>query len=1013
MLNIHKPYPIAHEYKKCSSIFRVKKYVYLFFIFQLIQLYLSCIAVEKAQAQIVKEREAIDMVIVMDRSGSMKNRDPEGLSIPSAAFILDQLSLMNEQNNAAVITFNNDASILGQNNNTPKSALTNNISGLIEMLEAGQSQGNFTFNENIPEEPVKFLELLRSQLNEKGYTELDEALKLAEVILESGNANKRKIILLISDGVPEVYHNDPQNIDSFGVFADIKLLNRIKKQVNLGRDLQQLNQMYSQYILENTAVQLRDKNITILPIAFLPLDQHDKEALPLIEYLKQLRQITSGDTEFPQANSTTLIKKLMGNIPTDSSYIIIHKLIDDESLVKSKEQLRQKERSFIIPEFAEQVRFFFSFPGIIKDQKVHIEIFKDNVKMADSGDSSFPNTLSITQKRRNETVVFHSFRFYTNKIAGSWSVKLTDISKAQTGLLPEIDCLVDIKAQLDLEIETSASGEALRADDPFDLRFKLIGKKEDTLYSIPLTRIDAFLLGRQPENISQYSDRIKNFTYGNIAIASGQKIQNPGIYLLKGWVYFQVDPQAKNPLRLYFEKNYQVKTAVPIDAWFSNQISQDRIPEGKLELPSIGEESEARFSDLLIRTSSNGNVSGLTIISEPLIHNELSIALDESWMITEPATIRGVSSSKPLPFSIIVKLPRVIPNSIPDGLYRTTIILKNGVEVLDSLDVYVQVVIPRFIQSKKESIKLFENESDNPEIIIEKRIYYPGDSTHLFKIPIWSSSKADVRAFPFLMMPQGVEFSPNDTIYTAKSRNNNIIYTLSTNEFVLSGRNSNEPGVVKAEVTLKDESLNNKSYFNTLTLNGEQHRARNIKLITHISFIQKKYIFMGALSILAISCFVLFKSIYLWSRKNCFEGYTDTVDEDNWDIKHGKQILGTFERRLIENNPLANNTLYFQPTLLNSEWLPSGADDWKNIAKNHPLNLQDTLKLTTGKAAFQIVIDAVPEDKVNPEFVYRIEQSPYGRGTQRFYYLCFGLILLAAAVWIFIEPYSLFRLMNI
>ena len=1022
MLNSHDRSQVNPNHKNMTTFFMVRRYVYLFFLLQLFQLCSVFIMLDSAEAQIVKETEVIEMVIVMDRSGSMKTRDPEGLSIPSAAFILDQLSLMNQQNQASIVLFNNSAAIIGQRTLTPQGALTNNIAGLIEMLEAGQSKGNFIFKENAPKDPPGLLSLLRSQMDEKGYTEMNPALKLAGSILESGKEHHRKIVVLISDGIPEVYHNDSSRMDELGVFADLKLINRVKKKVSLRSDLSLLNKKYRNYILGNTAVKLRNKNISILPIAFLPLDEQDKNAFPLIEYLKQLRQMTAGDTEFPQANSKTLIKKLMGNIPADSNYIVMHKLTDDQSLVKSNESLKQKENSFIIPEFADQARFFFSFPEMRSDQNVHIEIFKDNVKMADSDGSPLQNSLHTTQKRRNQTPVFHSFRFYNSDIAGSWRVKLTDISKAQTGRLPEIDCLIDIKARLDLEIETSASGEALRAKEPFDFRFKLIGKKENSFYSIPLTRVDAFLLGRQPENISTYSDRIRTFNYEIAAIAPWQGFQNPGTYLLKGRAYFQVDQRDGTPLKLYFEKKYQVKPAIPIEAWFTTQISHEPIPEHKLALPALGEETEIRFSDLLIRTSFNGNVSGLTLTSEPLVHSKLSTPLDESWLMTEPAILRGLSSSKPISFSIVVKLPDVIPGTIPDGLYRTTIVLKNGVEELDALDIYVPVLIPRFIQLKEESEKLFENKSDNPVIIMEKWIYYPGDSPHLFTIPLWSSSRADVEALPFFIMPQGVEYFPKDTIYTVRPRNHHITFAATASEFQIPGKNSDDPGDIQVQVVLKDDSLNNSSFSNTLTLNGEQHRTRTIKLIAHVSFIPEKYIFMGASALLAIACFFMLKTLNLWRRRDCFEGYEDTVDEDQRILRHGNQILGTLQRIKPKSTAFStHNTLYFKPTsVYHSQWLPSGKDDlsnnWRtiNVTKQqpHPLNLGDTIKISTTKANFQIAIDAVP-DRLDSEFSYRIEQSPYGTGRQRFYYLCFSLILLTAGAWIFMYPYALFRLLNI
>ncbi|RMG28241.1 MAG: VWA domain-containing protein, partial [Methanobacteriota archaeon] len=58
--------------------------------------------------------QPIDMVILLDRSGSMINTDPDGITAPAAAFIVEQLMLANPENRVAVVPFASQAYILGR-----------------------------------------------------------------------------------------------------------------------------------------------------------------------------------------------------------------------------------------------------------------------------------------------------------------------------------------------------------------------------------------------------------------------------------------------------------------------------------------------------------------------------------------------------------------------------------------------------------------------------------------------------------------------------------------------------------------------------------------------------------------------------------------------------------------------------------------------------------------------------------------------------------------------------------
>ena len=172
--------------------------------------------------------DLIDMVIVLDRSGSMKATDPQGLSIPAAAFLLEQLDLSNDGNRGAVVPFSDEAGVLGRKNGDSAGALSSNLMALAELLVAS-GQATFSFRENSPDDPAGLLSLVRAQMHEGGETELGKALELAQKILRADEPGRRKIVVLISDGMPEPNVKTAARLRELEPAVGTDVVNRLRK----------------------------------------------------------------------------------------------------------------------------------------------------------------------------------------------------------------------------------------------------------------------------------------------------------------------------------------------------------------------------------------------------------------------------------------------------------------------------------------------------------------------------------------------------------------------------------------------------------------------------------------------------------------------------------------------------------------------------------------------------------------------------------------------------------------
>ncbi|MEA2061547.1 MAG: vWA domain-containing protein [Thermodesulfobacteriota bacterium] len=950
----------------------------------------------------------VDLVIVLDRSGSMAKHlnDPKGLAAPAAAFILEQLSLMGEDNRAAIVPFNDYVMVLGQKTADVRKALTRNIPGLIEMLRAGTSDDAFEFRENAPENPADFSRLLRSQMNENGETELDPALNLAGRILAE-KPERQKVIVLLSDGKPEVNYKDRTRLQQLGEFLGMDLIKRYQSG-GAANVKNQINKKYADYILDKTIKELIGNNISILPIAF---EAGKRGSKGLAEFLKQIREMSEGDKNVPLTTSSTLIQKLMDFLPSGANHIQLHKGIN---FIEKNTTLTVKEHNITIPKFSNQVRFLFSFPNSHPAYKVGMKFYHNDKLVTDTGQILDYEVIHTRQRQRDNSLVYLSFRFKGKDITGKWRIELMDQSKAQAQGLPQTDLLIDVRADLNLEIQSIPQPDFMRTREPVEFKFTLFGGSGSSAYAIPLKKIDAFLLGRKPESISSESNRIRNIKYAKASTASWDKFDHPGLYMLKGWAYFIPKGFSGLRLKVYFKQFLKVQSADPVEAWFSYRGSRQKIPESKLPFPALGEELFIDFSNLLVQTSSKGYVSELNLKLEPLVHENLGVEAS-SWIYLKTGKIKRISKQIPFTVPLSVKLPEVINPDLPDGNYKTVLSLNNGITELDSLEIIVPVKIPRLVADKENINKLFAEKKDNPVITFENAIYYPGPVPHHFEIPLWNTSNSEASVSPFFPFVQGVKILDQAKNYLSSPRNDKVLFSHEDKVFLIPEKNAKKPGVIKASVVLQDDSLNGNSYMNMLHLKAERHRIKNIKLITHIKFVPRIYLLAMAGLSLFLSLIMLLKFKTWWKNRKLFEGFEGDQEHNELDCfsMFRKERLGGVTSARA-NATDKENSLLFQGRNWNYCVVKRNGGVKPQDSKNrYMVNTGDTIEIEKGKKIFHIRIDSVPKRLKPNDYRYSINKSMFNNGNRMWTYLISGFIFALFGLYMFVWPYGILKLLQL
>lgn len=142
-----------------------------------------CLLVNTASAQFNSQQEkGIDLIVLLDRSGSMKINDEDELAVPAVKAILQEMSFLQGKNRVLIIPFGTNISFI------PKKEKVNDgdFSNEFEKVSQGLDQ----FNQLNP-------------VQVGAYTDLEMALiKAKQKFITTSSSESQKHIIIITDGLP-------------------------------------------------------------------------------------------------------------------------------------------------------------------------------------------------------------------------------------------------------------------------------------------------------------------------------------------------------------------------------------------------------------------------------------------------------------------------------------------------------------------------------------------------------------------------------------------------------------------------------------------------------------------------------------------------------------------------------------------------------------------------------------------------------------------------------------------
>jgi hypothetical protein len=947
------------------------------------------------------QQRGLDLVIVLDRSGSMTTTDPQGLSIPAACFLIEQLALGGEGNRAAVVPFNNRAVILGQEQAVPATALSANLPGLAEWLLASSMESFHGFRESSQADSTKFHLLLREQMKEKGNTELGLSLDLAAAILQSGGQERRKMVVLISDGQPEPDLSDGKRSESLVTVLGKENIAAARNNRRWGMEALK---KFAQYILDTSVNSLAEKGITVYPVAFQQAGHDDNF---LINYLETIKEKTTGNRNIRQATAANLVEQMMGFIPAGEEYLQFQTMKGNDRLVQSSAHEALKEYEFDLPDITRQARIVLSFPTAKSAQKFQVELFRNGQKVADSEGKIPADMVHAGPVRRDGALAYHSFRFMRPEASvGHWKMRLIDVSKGGTEHLPDTDLLIDIRTDTEfiLAFET-ASGQP-RAGEPASLRCKLLGKRKGSEYPLPISSLDVFLVGRMPQELRGVSDRLRDVTMdGPVAIANlPDGIAAPGEYTVEGDIYFNTDPPTRE-LKVHVVRNITVEPGKPANAWLNKRgsVSASPGPDTALrcDLPPLGDNFSLTFDGLEAVTDAYLPVSGVQLAADPFTHKETGKELNRGWVKLSPISLRGLSAGKPVPLKVEIRLPDQVPADIPDGIYESTLKLRQGSRMLAGAALGLTITIPRFAAEGEDVNAPYLGADREKLITVAHTIRYPGIRGNRVVVPLRSTSLLGIAAQIYIDMAEGA-----DT--TSGERTRSLVYSQTTDTFAIPGKNSRHPGMVTLNTNLTDPSLDGKDFENTLTIVAPHHRTRSVRVVSHVRILPAWQPQLVGILFLLTALFLSWRGYRIWRERNLFVGHSRTNLLENTMIRFNGDLLGTFiyDADMLalsfSPGPAAETTL---TRYASEEDGPMALSPEESLTLHsydllrcyHPRNMTFTLQ----------VIQAPDPTEGMPGYGYEVTESSLGRGGQRFILLAGAMVLGITGVFICIHPYGI------
>lgn len=994
------------------------------------------VAVVTAHAQEPgQEEEKLDAIIILDRSGSMLKTDRNDLCLAAAAFLVEQISMVGRDNRVAVIPFGNQAYVLGQEKVDPARSLTQDKESLVEMLNIALKQGEIELRENTPSNKTGFLKLLREQLTVNGQnaTDLEPALLLARDIFRmQSDDTRRRMIILLSDGVPEPNLNDPERARTLAQREEGASVQKVLGQMSSGRKPDQsiLNKIISAYgahILSVVVPELRDAHIPIYPVV---VHEHGISPAAAVEYLRQIQMMTSGSEDILSVEPDDLIRKLSEVLPSTSNHVRYHV---DEHFVGSATS--SKTLTVTLPEFALESRILVSYKSSRPSQNPGIRIMTNGEKLFDSKDGIISSDVAYTAfSTAGKSIIYQSVRIRNErKASGTLKIDLTDESTGKVEYLPEAEVIVDFRADFNFRLELTPENPPARSS--LEIRAKLFSLKDGALAPISISQATMKFQGITPDEIAGLSCQVSNMAYVN-SVAIGKAatgVEKPGEYLLRLGLWFPVPDQRVHPRPVSFTRYVRFGPPTPLygNAWIARKRDEPAPNfEWTLDLPQAGDETVVSSPPLFVKTILEQPIPSLQIKIEPL-HHEISGqmlgSMYSGWCIAKPKDVLNLTSANPVSFNILLAFPNAIPENLPDGTYKGMARLSDGVNSLHPVPVQVVLRIPRLVDDPKKAKELLNPQIAPDTIRLSKRVYAPGDYDRKYELELWSTARASNTTAHVTFFDARGEWTDSSTS-TVIRREEVRFVPAGDSQFQPASNESSSPGSIDIFVQIKDsEGLNGQIFRNVAIVQADKHRSLPVQFDLIVDFVSPQllrliYAFLGIGAAL-----LLYWAWRIWQHRTLFEGrrrhvsltpasplevLLSTLRPEMGGFRYNGRALGQARRSPVARGQ--GNIEFYVGAGWALEVRRLDAEELDELPEGRFLpQAGESMRLRHRREIYEITVDGIPQDDQRNLLEWTIRRSPFS--VTRFRLIAvIGLSMFGLSVYgLLINPYFVLQLLNL
>lgn len=758
----------------------------------------------------------MDMVILLDRSGSMATTDPGGLSVPSALFLLDQAELADPANTVSVVLFNTHVKVI------PEKGLNSDFKGLREeIMKIGPPEG---------------------------LTELEDGFTETRRLLRDSKAAQKRVVL-ITDGNPMP---DPDNGGRYPDPKYQKIITQYRERIKSASQAQAFDlakacsEKLSPASIENIKgailPKFGDDNIRIYPIGLTQAVNAD-----LLSSIALATTFDPGSFKIV-SKSEELIPALNRVVPLPETVL---RLYDSEKEKADIAGLQQWSYTIPIDSSASCLRLMVVYPNPQKaSDQVTFAVETPTGETINQQSPSQGDYLAARDGKGNK--VFERF-FIPDTGAGSYKIYLS--TSQTTGLLPNVIVTADARTTLRLNITANPS----EADAGTDVVIRA-AVEDQNANRLALDRVEADLRHRSGKC---YSVTLMPLTGGVLETGFHIPPDAPiGEYLIRatGIRGNTGSITGEGHLKVVPPQPVALIADIPYGSPRPGEPMTKSIKKDTLAFDILGDKNlNAAIKDIEIKTDAQPPAS-LQLELTPLEDAQGQLLDQRRWLKISRRD-GSASDTQPFKFAIEAGLPPTITGDLESGVFQGKLIVTSSPPAKEPLEISVilNLTIPELLAT---------NKADHGGLRLCIRCSNPGCRQYDLEVESTSviDQEVDVIVSPYMMNRDELPVPTEQLLFTLDDPEQAHITVPAKGKKVSIG--------LKAEVL--DPVLQKGVYYSEITVDGKQIRDLTLPVKVEIpEFPLTRVLRWISLGWICLSAAFLIFGLYRFIRNRpYFEGGT-------------------------------------------------------------------------------------------------------------------------------------------